>query len=286
MCKDLLGFLMFSLLWPLHRTCLWHKFSIHQFVVAGCQNYPASYHLFPLQFVRFLGNTATGVNAVKPCLCLFLNTYPVLCQIKRLPLIGIWEGVHVWQSRGWEYRLAQWAGAEVSISQERCREELLYPEGFSSPSRWEVPPMTLCCCKLWTPAAAWATPVGAGVSQLWPSQFTLFFPVCDVSAYWELPMVKHGSDNYVISQCQPKHAVTQADLKRGWPLAVKKTRSNNEQLGGCPGASVSDPVRLQIQQHTQAKPHYHLYKFLQELGVVWRFVLSTPTQLSLSWAGL
>lgn len=84
MCKDLLGFLMFSLLWPLHRTCLWHKFSIHQFVVAGCQNYPASYHLFPLQFVRFLGNTATGVNAVKPCLCLFLNTYPVLCQIKRV----------------------------------------------------------------------------------------------------------------------------------------------------------------------------------------------------------
>lgn len=165
MCKDLLGFVMFSLLWPLHRICLWHTFSIHRFVVAGCQNYPASYHLFPLQFARFLGNTATGVNAVKLYLYLFLNTYPVLCQIKSLPLIGIWEGLHSWHSRGWEYRRAQWTGAEVSISQEGCKEGLMYPERFTSPSKWEGPPMTFCCCKLWAPAAAWATPVGAGISK-------------------------------------------------------------------------------------------------------------------------
>lgn len=165
MCKDLLEFVMFSLLWRLHRICPWHTLSTHQCVVAGWQNYPASYHLFPLQFVRFLGNTATGVNAAKLYLCLFLNTYPVLCQTKRLPLIGFWEGLHLWHSRAWECWLAQWTGVEVSISQEGCKEGLMYPEGFASPSRREVPPMTPCCYKLWTPTAAWATLVGAGISK-------------------------------------------------------------------------------------------------------------------------
>lgn len=178
MCEDLLGFVMFSLLWPLHRICLWHTFSTHQFVLAGCQNDPAPYHLFPLQFVRFLGNPATGVNAVKLYLYLFLNTYPVLCQIKRLPLIGVWESLHLWHSRGWEYGLAQWTGVEVSVSQEGCKEGLMYPEGFDSPSRWEVAPMTFCCCKL------------NSCSSL--SHTGGFFTVCNVRTYWEVPMIKQS----------------------------------------------------------------------------------------------
>lgn len=93
MCKDLLGFVMFSLLWPLHRICPWHTHSKHWLVAAGCQNSLASYHLIPrLQFVRVLGNPATRVNAVKPYLYLFLKTCPLVCQTetKRFSLIGIW----------------------------------------------------------------------------------------------------------------------------------------------------------------------------------------------------
>lgn len=96
------------------------------------------------------------------CIC---SLTPILCQTKRLPLIGIWEDLHLWHSRVWEHKLAQWTGAEISISQEECKEGLMYSEQFASPSRWEVPPMTFCCCELWTPTAAWATPVGAGISN-------------------------------------------------------------------------------------------------------------------------
>lgn len=41
----------------------------------------------------------------------------------------------------------------------------MYPKGLTSPSRQEVPLMTFCCNKLWTPTAALVTLVGAGISK-------------------------------------------------------------------------------------------------------------------------